>query len=130
MGKVNKEWLPHLAPEKIEEVSGYQLDAYLMALEGWRRGLTLRWHVKDSEKFKKMRTWFVEKPGHLFSLSSKDKTHYFFKTRGDLVTNEAVDIGSNKFATKLYLKQKGIPVPEAKRFVTMATNEQIIEAAN
>ena len=129
MGNVNKKWLPHLAPEKIEEVSGYQLDAYLMALEGWRRGLTLRWHVKDSEKFKEMRTWFVEKPGHLFSLSSKDKTHYFFKTRGDLITNEAVDICSDKFTTKKYLKEKGVRIPEGKSLPQETPDEQFVEAA-
>ncbi|MDO6658973.1 hypothetical protein Q4550_24320, partial [Anaerobacillus sp. 1_MG-2023] len=72
----------------------------VVALEGWRRGLTLRWHVKDSEKFKEMKTWFVDKPGQLFSLSSKDRTHYFFRTRGDKVTNEAVDTGRDKEKTK------------------------------
>ena len=129
MGKVNTDWLPHLAPEKIEEVSGYQLDAYLMALEGWRRGLTLRWHVKDSEKFKEIRTWFVEKPGHLFSLSSKDKTHYFFKTRGDLITNEAVDICSDKFMAKNQLKEKGVRVPDGKSLAHTTPDEEILETA-
>lgn len=66
------EWLPHLSNEVVSEVEGNFLDAYAVALEGWRRGLKLRWHVKDSEKFKEMETWFVERPGQLFSLSSKE----------------------------------------------------------
>lgn len=66
MEEVNTEWLPHLADEIISETQGTLLDAYVVALEGWRRGLTLRWHVKDSEKFKEMKTWYVDQPGQLF----------------------------------------------------------------
>ncbi len=95
----NKEWLPHLSSEIVSEAHGNLLDAYAVSLEGWRRGLTLRWHAKDSEKFSEMKTWFVDNPGQLFSLSSKERTHYFFRTRGDKVTNEAVEIGKDKEKT-------------------------------
>src|SRR5690606_35538729 len=107
-----KEWLPHLSNEIVADLHGNLLDAYAVALEGWRRGLTLRWHVKDSEKFKEMRTWFVDNPGQLFSLSNGERTHYFFRTRGDKVTNEAVDIARDKDRTKRVLSKAGIPVPE------------------
>ena len=42
------EWLSHLSNEIVSDAHGNLLDAYVVALEGWRRGLTLRWHVKDS----------------------------------------------------------------------------------
>src|SRR5690625_8041811 len=92
--------------EVVQDAQGWNLDAYTIALEGWRRGLTLRWHTKDSEEFSKMKTWFVDSPGRLFSLSSDDKTHYFFRTRGDKVTNEAVEIGSDKGKTKELLRSE------------------------
>lgn len=116
MEQYNTTWLPHLPKEVVADARGWNLDAYVVALEGWRRGLTLRWHTKDSEKFPQMKTWFVDSPGRLFSLSSDLKTHYFFRTRGDKVTNEAVEIGSDKAKTKEILSQKNIRVPKGKAF--------------
>ena len=129
MGSINSDWLPHLSPEVVSETEGNYLDAYVVALEGWRRGLTLRWHVKDSEKFKEMKTWYVDQPGQLFSLHSKDKSHYFFRTRGDKVPNEAVEKGMDKDATKQLLKKAGIPVPEGKQFSREQTVEEMLEYA-
>lgn len=123
------EWLPHLTGEIVSDAHGNFLDAYVVALEGWRRGLTLRWHVKDSEKFKEMRTWSVDQPGQLFSLSSEERTHYFFRTRGDKVTNEAVDIGRDKEKTKQVLMSKGITMPEGKEFSEETSNEEVLEYA-
>ncbi|MBC5635696.1 acylphosphatase [Ornithinibacillus sp. BX22] len=125
-----KQWLPHLSSKFASEAHGNLLDAYAVSLEGWRRGLKLRWHVKDSEKFKEMKTWYVDKPGQLFSLSSEKKTHYFFRTRGDLIPNQAVEIGMDKEKTKHYLKKAGVPTPEGKRFSSEDTNETIISFAN
>ncbi|MFA9458535.1 acylphosphatase [Halalkalibacter sp. AB-rgal2] len=119
------EWLPHLPVEVVEDARGPEFDAYLIALEGWRRGLTLKWHVKDSEKFKEMKTWFDDKPGKLFSLSSEKKTHYFFRTRGDKVSNEAVEIGANKERTKEALQRRNINFPKGKVF-SSETSEGII----
>ncbi|UTR11807.1 acylphosphatase [Evansella sp. LMS18] len=116
MEQNNAEWLPHLTSEVVADARGPELDAYAVALEGWRRGLILKWHVKDSEKFSEMKTWFDDKPGKLFSLSSGSKTHYFFRTRGDKVTNEAVEIGGDKVKTKVRLTKAGISVPEGKSF--------------
>ncbi|WP_078594229.1 acylphosphatase [Evansella clarkii] len=116
MEQNNAEWLPHLTSEVVADARGPELDAYAVALEGWRRGLILKWHVKDSEKFSEMKTWFDDKPGKLFSLSLGTKTHYFFRTRGDKVTNEAVEIGGDKVKTKVRLTKAGISVPEGKSF--------------
>lgn len=128
MDGVNR-WLPHLSEEVVSETEGNYLDAYVVALEGWRRGLTLKWHVKDSEKFKEMKTWFVEEPGQLFSLHSKEKSHYFFRTRGDKVTNEAVEKGMNKEVTKQILKEAGVLVPEGKQFTEVDEESEIISYA-
>ncbi|SDZ55543.1 D-alanine-D-alanine ligase [Evansella caseinilytica] len=125
------EWLPHLTSEVVADARGPEFDAYLVALEGWRRGLTLKWHVKNKEKFSEMKTWFVDKPGKLFSLSSKDKTHYFFRTRGDKVSNEAVEIGADKEQTKIYLTQTKVRTPEGKRFFPSSqNNEEIFKYAS
>ncbi|WP_059102766.1 ATP-grasp domain-containing protein [Shouchella shacheensis] len=118
-------WLPHLSKEVVSHVEGNLLDAYAVSLEGWRRGLTLRWHVKDSEMFSEMTTWYVDRPGQLFSLTSKERTHYFFRTRGDKVTNHAVEIGKNKEKTKQVIQNQGIAVPSGKHFDKDQSDESI-----
>ncbi|WP_271397011.1 acylphosphatase [Salinicoccus roseus] len=119
--------LPQLTGEIVKNARKTRLDAYAVALEGWRRGLKLTWYTKDSENFDDMIIFGVNPPGRLFSLSSEERTHYFFRTRGDLVSNEAVTVGSEKDVTKEILKQKGVPVPLGKGFSAEATDEEIIE---
>jgi len=128
--ELNQEkWLPHLTSTVVSDARGWNLDAYVIALEGWRRGLTLKWHTKDLDKFKEMKTWFVDTPGRLFSLSSSSRTHYFFRTRGDLVPNEAVEIGSDKFKTKQVLASLNIPIPKGKSFDQQADQSTIVAYA-
>lgn len=130
MEENHAEWLSHLSNEIVADAHGNLLDAYVVALEGWRRGLTLRWHVKDSEKFKDMITWYVDRPGQLFSLSSKEKTHYFFRTRGDKVSNEAVLIGKDKERTKQVLRAENINTPQGEKFLEHDSDEKIKEYVN
>src|SRR5690625_1635403 len=130
MEQENAQWLPHLTQEVVADARGWNLDAYIVALEGWRRGLTLKWHAEGSGNFKDMRTWFVDSPGRLFSLSSEDKTQYFFRRRGDKVTNEAVDKGSDKEQTKIILAEKNIPTAKGQQFSSQDSDETIVAYAN
>src|SRR5699024_6347673 len=129
MVETEKRWLPHLSSEIMADARGPELDAYVLALEGWRRGLTLKWHTKDSEDFQDMKTWFVDKPGKLFSLHSTERSHYFFRTRGDKVTNSAVTIGSDKILTKECFRKNSIPTPEGKGFKRETDDSDIIQYA-
>lgn len=119
--------LPQLPAEIVKNARKTRLDAFAVALEGWRRGLQLKWYTKDSKHFDDMIVFGVNPPGRLFSLSSKERTHYFFRTRGDKVTNEAVINGSEKGVTKKMLDEAGVPVPQGKGFDEEATDEEIIE---
>ncbi|KGX87203.1 acylphosphatase [Pontibacillus litoralis] len=119
--------LPQLSADVVKNARKTRLDAFAVALEGWRRGLKLKWYTRDSEHFQDMVIFGVNPPGRLFSLSSEERTHYFFRTRGDKVTNEAVEIGSEKDDTKIYLEKAGVPVPKGRGFEVDATDEEIIE---
>ncbi|MED3655571.1 acylphosphatase [Heyndrickxia sporothermodurans] len=121
--------LPQLTNDIVASAKKTKLCAYSVALEGWRRGLKLKWYTSDSEKFKDMIVFGVNPPGRLFSLSSATTTHYFFRTRGDLVTNEAVEIGSDKDITKQYLERAGVPVPKGKGFPPDTLDSEIIDYA-
>ncbi|SFM27224.1 D-alanine-D-alanine ligase [Gracilibacillus orientalis] len=118
--------LPHLTNEIVRGARKTKLCAYAVALEGWRRGLTLKWYTIDSGKFDDMITFGVNPPGRLFSLSSGEKTHHFFRTRGDKVSDEAVEIGSDKNETKHWLANAGVPVPAGEEFLEDTGEEAII----
>ncbi|MCD2137388.1 acylphosphatase [Salinicoccus halitifaciens] len=109
------EWFPHLSGQILEENYGSHFDAFLIALEGWRRGLTLRWHVKESEKFPGMLTWEDNEPGQLFSLKSDEDCHYFFRSRGDKVTKEAVKTTRDTEKLQKKLLSAGITLPAERQ---------------
>src|SRR5690625_4546214 len=129
MAQNNPNWLTKYPAEIFMGIDGPKLDAYAVALEGWRRGLTLKWHTKDTPAFKEMKTWYVERPGQLFSLGDEKKEHFFFRTRGDLVSNEAVEIGADKGITKAHLEKANIPTPKGKTFSSETSDDEIIEYA-
>ncbi|WP_067841013.1 acylphosphatase [Amphibacillus sediminis] len=122
--------LPHLTNEIVKGAKKTKLCSYSVAIEGWRRGLKLKWYTIDSGKFDNMITFGINPPGRLFSLESKDRIHYFFRTRGDKVSNEAVEIGSDKNETKKWLAKAGVPVPEGAKFGPDHTDDQIVYEAN
>ncbi|GGA64756.1 acylphosphatase [Ornithinibacillus halotolerans] len=119
--------LPQLPNEIVVHAQKTRLDSFAIALEGWRRGLKLKWYTKDSEYFQDMIIFGVNPPGRLYSLSSDERTHYFFRSRGDKVPNSAVEIGSEKDDTKIWLEKAGVPVPRGKGFDEDATDDEIIE---
>lgn len=115
-------WLPHLSPEKLKGVQRY-LCAYLVALEGWRRGLTLTW---SSEKVKKRG---IHAPGRLFTLSSDERSHEFYKTKGDKISKKALVITGNKQEAKRYFEESGVLTPEGRRFTKEIKDQEIVNYA-
>lgn len=118
--------LPQLTSDITKSARKTRLDAFAVAVEGWRRGLTLKWYTKDSEHFQNMIIFGVNPPGRLFSLSNGERTHYFFRTRGDKVTNEAVELMDDKGITKRIMEENNIYVPQGKSFDENDSDEDII----
>lgn len=129
MKKAHVITLPHLTNDIVVDAKKTKLCSFAVALEGWRRGLTLKWYTADYDKYKEMIVFGVNPPGRLFSLSNGERTHYFFRTRGDKVTNEAVEIGSDKEETKKWLRKANVPTPEGTEFTAEDSEEDIIEYA-
>lgn len=117
------EWL---TKQIVHGVRGFNLDAYLMALEGWRRGLKLRWYL-DPSKVSNIKIIGFFPLGKFFSLSSKEKTHFFYRSRGDKVNNKAVKVATNKQETKQRLVEANITVPEGSGFNANKTVEDIVD---
>ena len=117
--------LPHLPNEVVADALGYKLGAYLVALEGWRRGLKLKWYTAEADGPEHVKTVGKNFHGRIYSLSSEERTHYFFRSRGDKVDDEMVDICKNKDETKRRLAEAGVPVPQGKEFDAAAPDEEL-----
>src|SRR5690625_1282623 len=118
--KIDQEnWLPHLK-QLPSDIKGYKTCTYLTALEGWRRGLKLKFHISRGSAIP---------PSIRFSLSDGEKEHYFAVARGDKVTDNARDICMEKPMTYKYLKKNNVPIPEGRSFAKEAEDEEIIQYA-
>lgn len=111
-------WLPHLEDAVPSAGQGKRISTYTVSLEGWRRGLQLKFYsvFEDGNKLKVR-----------YSLSNGDKTHHFSLSMGDKVSKKAFDICADKELTKQYLRNYGVPVPEGKMFEEDADDKEIIE---
>ncbi|PYZ92547.1 hypothetical protein CR194_12825 [Salipaludibacillus keqinensis] len=114
-------WLPHLEDAVPKAGQGKRISTYTVALEGWRRGIRLRFFsMFDEENKLKVR----------YSLKYKDREHHFALSKGDKVTDEAFDICDDKDLTKKYLSKAGVPTPEGAKFSEDATDEEVLAYAN
>ncbi|MCW1928849.1 acylphosphatase [Bhargavaea beijingensis] len=120
----DKDWLPHLSNEMMIGARNNNLCSYLIALEGWRRGLKLTFY---SRRVKQDR---IHAPGCLFTLSSGENTQIFYKSRGMKVKGKAFSIGDNKFLAKKHLEKNGVQVPVGEKFSKQASDSDIIDYAN
>lgn len=117
----------NLTHEVVSDIHGFKLCSYLVALEGWRRGLSLKFY-KDETDLCKLDRLNSSTHGKFFSLRSNQKTHYFFRSRGDLVANKTVRICQNKEKTKNLLEKGNVPIPLGKEF-DIKNEEDIISYA-
>src|SRR5690625_252723 len=117
-----------LTKQMVSGIRGFNLDAYLVALEGWRRGLTLKWYG-DPSAVTDLKIIGFSPLGKTFSLSDYNMTHFFYRSRGDKVTNEAVDIGADKHLTKEHLIKANVPAPKGKSYSQDASIDEIVQDA-
>ncbi|ALX49944.1 acylphosphatase [Lentibacillus amyloliquefaciens] len=117
-----------LSKQMLSGVRRFNIDSFLVALEGWRRGLSLTFYSEHFEVTDLQLIGF-EPTGKTFSLSSETKKHYFYRSRGDRVANDAVDIGSSKEKTKVYLKRAGVPTSEGFSFSKEKDLEDVIQSS-
>ncbi|MED3655572.1 acylphosphatase [Heyndrickxia sporothermodurans] len=104
-----------LTKEMVAGIRKYNLDAYLVALEGWRRGLTLKWYY-DMPVEANIKLTGKNTIGKIFSLSNDDHEFFFYRSRGAKVSNEAVDIINNKEDLKSVLFNAKISFLENEKY--------------
>ena len=117
-----------LTKQMLLGVRRFDMDSFLVALEGWRRGLELTFYY-DPSRVTDLKLTGYNQIGKAFSLASDERTHYFYRSRGDKVTNEAAEAGTDKARAKQLLQQAGIPTPEGFSFNRDADIEETIQKA-
>jgi len=116
MRKVNKQWLDHLTDSIQSSGEGNSLSMYSIALEGWRRGLTLKFFTGfNKEKFEIQ-----------YSLSDGIKERKFEVSRGDELTEGTIEICEKKSLTKDYLVKHDVLVPKGKCFNNAQKMDDVI----
>lgn len=117
MEDVKYRWLPHLEDAVPDAGQGKRISTYTVALEGWRRGLELKFYsvFEDGNKLKVR-----------YSLANGEKVHHFSLSMGDKVSEEAFEICNDKDLTKYYLQKHNVPVPIGEMFEEDAKEEDII----
>lgn len=113
-------WLPHLKDAVPPAGQGKRISTYTIALEGWRRGLDLKFYsvFEDGNKLKVR-----------YSLGNSDKVHHFSLSMGDRVSEKAFEICDDKDLTKQYLAKEGVPVPLGKMFDSNTNIAEIVSYA-
>ncbi|WP_216829900.1 acylphosphatase [Alkalihalobacterium elongatum] len=117
----NKNWLPHLEGAIPVEAHSDNLSMYTIALEGWRRGLTLKFYTVYKNKNNKNK--------FRYSLTYEGREHLFSHSLGDKISKEGIDICRNKELTRQTLANAGVDVPAGTSFPAEANDEEIIEYA-
>lgn len=121
---MSTEPIPKYPQRMLDSVSGFELDALLIAMEGYRRGLTLKYYKEASaipnivmHKSKKSLRKLV------FSLSDGEKTHFFYRSRGDKVTESMFNICHDKKKTIDKFKAAGISIAASEEFHVNAQDD-------
>lgn len=101
-----------------KDVFTFQISPYSVALEGWRRGLTLRFLSNQRGS---------PSPSNAirYSLSDGTNEYTFACARGSIVTKEAIDTCIDKARTYSALKSFDVPIPEGKSFQKTDSIEDI-----
>lgn len=118
MEEMYNKWPRHLI--NAVPVAGYgkRLSIFTIALEGWRRGLDLKFYrLEDPENKFKVR----------YTLSDGINEYNFESSKGSKITSEADAICDDKYLTKKYLRQANVPVPDGEFFSEKSTDDEIIK---
>lgn len=117
----NPDWL---TKQMVRNINKTYLDAYLLALEGWRRGLSLRWYAHNANIIKH-RELDNGLNGQIFSLSSGDKTYYFLDSKEENVNKKINKLLNNRDKLFKILKQNKLNIPKFIQHHGPTTQEEI-----
>ncbi|MEF3330104.1 hypothetical protein [Oceanobacillus oncorhynchi] len=116
--------LNHLKESVPSDVGRQQISYYSVALEAWRRGLTVKFYSnKRGSRYPSM--------AHQYSISDGVNEYYFICARGPHTNQKAIDITQNKPEAYKYYQKAGVPTPEGSVFSFDETSiDEIVKYGN
>ena len=115
----NYKWLSHLEDSIPLEATKNNISMYTIALEAWRRGISVYFYRKIEDGQVRLR----------YKLRFGNKEYLFSGSKGSLITPEAVKICDDKSLTYDTLAQKNVPVPKGKKFNENHSDQELIDYA-
>jgi len=114
-------WLPHLRNSIPPVARLNRISLYTIALEAWRRGLTLEFSAyTDDQNIQRIQ----------YKLSDGSNTHRFNESSGDLIAEEATVICDDKHLTEKHLKSADVPIPKGRTFKNTVSISEIMAYAD
>ncbi len=109
-------WLPHLIDAIPVAARKNHTSLYTIALEGWRRGLGVKFFKGDNHEI-----------GCTLTLNGRE--YSFIGSSGELITDDIIEICDDKGKTNEFLSKVGVPIPLGKEFGEDDSEEKILEYA-
>lgn len=117
----NPKWL---TKQIVRNINKPYLNAYLLALEGWRRGLSLRWYAHNTDRIE-FRGLDNKFNGQIFSLESDKKTYYFSGSKVENANKKVAKLINNRAKLFKILKQNKLNIPKFIQHDSTSTQEEI-----
>lgn len=115
-----------LHEDMVKGVKGFNLDAYLIALEGWQRGLSLQWYLHP-ENITTMNIDLSESVGNIFKLTSDENTHYFVRSIGDKVDDRVYEFVKDANLVTKHLEHAQLLTINTKSFSSKFVDEKLLD---
>lgn len=120
MKEIKFKTLDHLENSLPSEIKGYSLTFYSIALEAWRRGLTVTFINRVSKRDQTIR----------YRISSKERAYTFSGSRNRELAEQGRKIAMDKQKTKDFLLKSNVPTPLGKSFTRESSKQEIIQYAD
>ncbi|MEJ8778294.1 acylphosphatase [Pseudogracilibacillus sp. ICA-222130] len=111
----------------VENVRAINLNAYLIALEGWRRGITIKWYDECHSFPTKNNENRQQRLGNIFSLTLQERTHFFYQAYGDQIQDHLREMLQDKQELREQLTRANYSVLQNKSFSSTIKDEKLLD---
>lgn len=115
------QWLDHLVHTTPLEGYGNKMSMFLISLEAWRRGISVKYYTIDNPENKLLVR---------YTLSYQGRSVSFESSQSYQLSNEVLNICDNKHLTKEHLRAHNIRVPKGEKLLKDTEPDKLDQLAN
>src|SRR5699024_3717798 len=110
----------------LKNVRTSNLNAYLIALEGWRRGITIKWHDECHSFPMNNNESRQQRLGNIYSLTLHERTHFFYQSYGDQIQFHLREMLHNKKELREQLTKANYFILQNTSFSSTTNDEKLL----